>query len=749
MLYKVLDIFNMKVKNLIWALALVFTSVNAQEYKVKYATGLSDQFRYTEALPIWEEISTKYLQTKLGDWAYVRSTVEAAYMSENYGKAAKWSQILVSKGKPVASDWKTYISCLLYLNKSSRVSAVVDSGLIVHPEDSWLQGMKQNKELLWKNVSQTSEYQVREYKKTGEGDDFGAFPYFKGGLLYVTNEYNHNAINKKYPRTGQYYNDIAVYDSVKALQVFKFYQKEFWIDFIYKNQWREVEKTNTHDGPISFNPDNTMMFLTSNFSEKDIEGKIKYGRLKQRVFNVNGETFEEIEFPFNSIKYSTGHATMDADGNVYFVSDRPGSMGGSSDIWVTKYEDGDWAEPKNLGPFVNTDEDEMFPFISSKGILYFSSYGWNSVGGLDVFMSELDAFNPEHIGSPLNSSADDFAYYVNEETGKGYFSTNRGGFVDRIYAFNKPVYEGSLKANLANCKGASLKGKKIIIKDVRKGKSTTLTTNAKGQTEPYELWKGRSYVIVFRGDDQNTSDSTTFTAVEEGEQMVNLKTYFKNHISKLTVKDASGSSLTDVRLNLYRHNGVVSKFNTDFQAVYTWKNEGTERIDSIVANLINHNDARITIPSVIPSNCVDTIHYAIVLTPKQESEFIRLDMVLYNFDKYDLRPEGKLELDKLVKYMKEHPDLRVELSSHTDSRGSDKYNLKLSKNRAKSCVDYIVSQGINEKLIKAEGFGETKLVNECKNDVKCSVEAHQANRRTELKLITPESTELDNNSLGH
>jgi outer membrane protein OmpA-like peptidoglycan-associated protein len=132
---------------------------------------------------------------------------------------------------------------------------------------------------------------------------------------------------------------------------------------------------------------------------------------------------------------------------------------------------------------------------------------------------------------------------------------------------------------------------------------------------------------------------------------------------------------------------------------------------------------------------------------KSADQFVNLDLILYNFDKYFLRPEGKLELDKLVAYMKSHPDLRVELSSHTDSRGSDKYNLKLSKNRAKSCVDYIISQGIDKKLIKAEGYGETRLVNNCSNGVYCTVEQHQANRRTELKLITPEEIELDNEQL--
>ena len=318
------------------------------------------------------------------------------------------------------------------------------------------------------NLSNQSDYVVRLFKKGSKGEEFGAFPYDKGGILFVTNEYNNKAINKQYPRTGQYYTDIAWYDSTKNVKEFKFYQKPFWANFLYKNRWREFESTKAHDGPVSFNPTRDIMFVTSNFEQKDIEGKMKYSRLKQRVFKVDGSAYTEFDFPFNSIQYSTGHATMDANGAVYFVSNRPGSMiksiigkdtTYSSDIWKTTYnaENDEWTEPVNLGPTVNTTEDEMFPFISTWGVLYFSSYGWNGIGGLDVFMSELDGNNPEHIGAPLNSNADDFAYYVDEETGKGYFSTNREQFRDRIYAFNKPVFKADLMVELKDCKGKVLK----------------------------------------------------------------------------------------------------------------------------------------------------------------------------------------------------------------------------------------------------------------------------------------------------
>ncbi len=762
MRFKVLDIFKMNVKNIVWVFTLFILSVNAQEYKIKYATDLSTQFRYTEALPVWEELSTKALKTKPVNSEILRQTVNAAFLSENYKKASYWSKMLVTKGLSTPQDWEKYMNALLYLNQSSRLAGVLDSALMQHPSDEILLNKKQNLKALLENVKQTAPYSIRIYKKTGEGEDFGAFPLKEKGILFVTNEYNHNAINKTYPRTGQFYTDIAYFDSSKVNQKYKVYQKPFWTNFFHKNLWREVKRTNGHDGPVSFNEDYSMMFLTSNFEQKDIEGKMKYSRLRQRVFVVENGNYREIDFPFNSIQYSTGHATMDAQGNVYFSSNRPGSSIHSisvdpvkyvsdtvvsSDIWMTSYKDGEWSEPVRLGDDVNTTENELFPFISKTGILYFSSFGWNSIGGMDVFMSELDGQKPIHIGTPLNSSADDFAYYVDEETGKGYFSTNRVNFVDRIYAFNKPVYQADLVVELKNCKGTAIKSKEIVITDLKSGKVTELTTDKNGKTEPFELMEKHAYKIVYAGDKTNSADSVNFTANQQGSQTAQLKTFFKQHVSKVSVKDANGVNLSDVRLNVYKHNGTLSKMNTDASGSYAWKNEGSEKVDSIVANFINHDDARVVIPESVSGNCVDTVNYSIVLREKQESEFIRLDLVLYNFDKYFLRPEGKLELDKLVKYMKEHPDLKVELSSHTDSRGSDKYNMKLSKNRAKSCVDYIISQGIAKKLITAQGYGETKLRNNCSNGVKCTKEEHQDNRRTELKLITPENNELNNNKL--
>ncbi len=116
---------------------------------------------------------------------------------------------------------------------------------------------------------------------------------------------------------------------------------------------------------------------------------------------------------------------------------------------------------------------------------------------------------------------------------------------------------------------------------------------------------------------------------------------------------------------------------------------------------------------------------------------INLKNIHYDLDKFFIREDAKAELNKLVQFMKDNPKVNVELSSHTDSRASDDYNKTLSQNRANAAVDYLVSKGIVKARLKPIGYGETKLLNKCSNNIDCTEAEHQANRRTEMKVICP------------
>jgi len=119
----------------------------------------------------------------------------------------------------------------------------------------------------------------------------------------------------------------------------------------------------------------------------------------------------------------------------------------------------------------------------------------------------------------------------------------------------------------------------------------------------------------------------------------------------------------------------------------------------------------------------------------EKGTVVRLDNIYYDYGKSDIRSDAAIELNKLVRILQDNPTMKIELSSHTDARGGDAYNLKLSDARAKSAVKYIISQGIDESRLVGKGYGETQLLNRCVNDVKCSEEEHQFNRRTEFKIL--------------
>jgi len=122
-------------------------------------------------------------------------------------------------------------------------------------------------------------------------------------------------------------------------------------------------------------------------------------------------------------------------------------------------------------------------------------------------------------------------------------------------------------------------------------------------------------------------------------------------------------------------------------------------------------------------------------TSLETGQLVELNHIYYEFDKYNLKESAKVELDKVVTLLRQYPEMEIDLNSHTDSRGSDTYNEWLSTERAKSAVNYIVSQGIERSRVTAKGYGESMPVNECLNTMKCSEDKHQMNRRTEFRIL--------------
>jgi tetratricopeptide (TPR) repeat protein len=252
---------------------------------------------------------------------------------------------------------------------------------------------------------------------------------FQNGLIFISNRKEVQVVekvdasNKPFYRT---YFSAAVADTAKrGLLKYKrpvLFHKDFY--------------SSLHAGPLAFYQSQTKLVFASTGDKSDEDGK----KTLQLFFaeERNGHWEMSGAFPYNSISYSITDPSINADGTVlYFSSDMKGGFGGK-DIYRSRYENGQWTKPENLGETVNTLYDEVFPFIHLNKTLYFSSNGHPGLGGLDIFKSQLhekDFDEIQNAGYPINTKADEFGITIDSLSAHGYFSSNRknGGFDDDLY----------------------------------------------------------------------------------------------------------------------------------------------------------------------------------------------------------------------------------------------------------------------------------------------------------------------------
>ncbi len=317
---------------------------------------------------------------------------------------------------------------------------------------------------------------------TAEGTD-------KRGMLSAQavsriNEFVHTDVQVKNERiinsdkldfSPTYYQDGIVFVSTQRAFSNKSKGKDYWIDdnfmslFFAKknevdNQLTNVEEfshdlnTKYHEGPVTFSRDGNKIFFTRNNYNKGKRRNDSKGIMKLKIFSsvkTDGEWNTAEEMPWSTDDYEECHPTLSADGQtLYFSSDREGGEGGM-DIYKSEFKGGKWTTPQNLGKSVNTPGNEVFPFVHEDGTIYFASNGWGGLGGLDIFeskeISQSKWTEAKNIGTPFNSSKDDFGYILNVTGTEGYFTSARknGEGKDDIYSFLIPA---NVKANKSMAK---------------------------------------------------------------------------------------------------------------------------------------------------------------------------------------------------------------------------------------------------------------------------------------------------------
>ncbi len=419
---------------------------------------------------------------------------------------------------------------------------------------------------------------------------------------------------------------------------------------------------NTNEGSIAISKDGTsIIFAKGNPGSATGPDDVNLYFTRYR----NGQWSEPRILNICDPKAWDSSPALSPDGRtLYFSSTREGGYGGA-DIYVAKLNRrGRWVDVRNLGDAINTPGNEMFPFVSDAGKLYFSSDGHPGFGQLDIFEATRanGVTTVKNLGAPINSSADDFGYHEYSVT-KGFFSSNRAGGKgdDDIYTYVND--DPNLK----------------IVNYYLAGVTVTLDDGGK------EVMLPNSKVTLVGAEEEILDE--TFTGADGKFQ---FKVYPEEDYELIGQKN--------------------SYFTTRVQFSTKGKSVDKSTLTKLVTNI--------------------TFDTKIKLDPIVIDKTIVLENIYYDFDKWDIRPDAAKELDKLVVVMNDNPDISIELSSHTDARADDKYNLTLSEKRAKSAVNYIISKGIEPRRITAKGYGERKLIIK---DAKTE-EEHQVNRRTEFKV---------------
>ena len=517
----------------------------------------------------------------------------------------------------------------------------------------------------------------------------------------------------------------------------------FLSQYIYDKNTLKVKrlkgiKGRKHDGVAFYDSINKLYYYTKNLKRNK-----KLNLTTVGIFIYDELTKKESAFPFNDPGLYVAHPSLSRDGKtLWFSSNRDGGLG-CLDIWYsTKSENGDWSTPINAGDKVNTPGNEMFPF-ERNGKLYFASNGHPGLGGLDIFKAELhdkDIMNVNNAGYPLNSHGDDFSLIVDSTDTLGYFSSNRGDFIDRIYNVTlrniKITLQGTLVSNDPN--HTPIAGATVFVKDENGTVTDTLYSDSEGKFN-FISDPERQYVFEFTHPEMET-----FTEVFSTLGAVKSETITKEFVMSAkqvsfyaTVTDGDNNQkVPDATVDIKDVNSgkIIASVKTDSEGkIYANipKNGNFE----VVASKIGFNPARVVFNT---SDGAREVRKELTIKKTQgPGALVRLDNILYEFNKSELTKESKNELDTLVAFLKENKDVTVEVSSHTDCRGSNEYNQKLSQHRGQSCANYLVSRGIKRDKLLVKNYGESKPLNHCIDGVECSEELHSVNRRTEFVLIFP------------
>lgn len=607
-----------------------------------------DQYAFVNAREYYLKVANKgnaspELLQKLGDSYY--------YISD-YENASKWYGVLLKSGGNVPPEYLyRYALSLKSLKAYPESDQIMDKFYKVKGNDFRAIEFNSKRDYLKEIGLQSGRFTMTKVDFNDRFSDFAPAFYgdtlvFASNRIYRQMEKNINAWNNQ-PFSNLYLVDKNDKDKVR------YFSKDI------NSKFNESTVVFTKDG-------NTIYFTRNNYLNKVYEtDKNGLNRLKLYRGQKNKKRWTIEELPFNSNEYSVAHPALSPDEKtLYFSSDMPGGYG-QSDLYKVAITGKNFGKIENLGKEINSESRETFPFIAPDGKLFFSSDGHEGLGGLDVFVSEMNSdgnFGPVfNLGDPINSQQDDFTFIINS-AGEGYVASNRDN------SQNDDIY--------------SIKQIKPIISKCQ------------------QYLKGS----ILDNKTQTALEGTNVLLLSESGEIINQ-----------TVTGADGSYSFPKGL--------------DCNKIYLVRSE--KKNYTTVENILT--------TGVIPEGVINQnilMQKGDFVAGTDLAEVLQLEPIYFDLEKWNIRKDAAIELQKIIEEMQKFPTLKIDVRSYTDSRGPYKYNMNLSNKRNKSTINYIIRKGnIDSPRLSGRGYGESEPVNGCKDGVKCTAKEHQLNRRSEFIII--------------
>jgi len=720
---------------------LLFTTIcSAQDepLHLKQANKAYNNKAYNDAIPL-------YLYSVKKDSSFHESTINLAdcyRLTNDAVNAEIWYRkvVMLKESEPIHQLYlgealmenKKYEDAKKWLELYSRNASDDSRGY------ESLQAVKQ----LSKLFKDSSYVKIKKININSLESDFSPVTY-KGGIIFTSARKQSALIERTQAWTGR--NFFSMYFAA-AKDSLSFYKPKLFAPEI---------QTKYNNGPLCISKDFTTIYFTRNNPEGNSSDKIIKLEIYASHIKTDGQHWDEqlVPFRWNSNTYNCAHPALSPDGNkLFFTSDMKSGYGGM-DLYVCKKEGDVWGEPENLGPAINTQGNEVFPYVNENGTLYFSSDGHGGLGGLDLFSctpTDLGFSIPENMGAPMNSNSDDFGITITDK--KGYFSTNRGhkGIDDDIFQFvnTKPNKIRYLIKLVDSVTQRQIANTHVEIKDVLTKELLPIIEN--NGLAYAELIPGFDY--IFEVDAENYKSKTVVPNISKKPAVIiplmrapNSKN--PNGLPNVCLTGIAYTLLDGKKLPLSNApivviNNVTKEKETEGMTNASGKfkicNLPLNKKFKVQTSFSNYFGSDVEISTQLiqyDSTIYQDFSFDKILLGKT----VKAEGIKFEAGQSTVNAALSIELDKIVDKLKDNPKIVVEIGVHTDCRGLAQNNLDLSDDRARTLKEYVVSKGIDSKRVTYTGYGEAVPVNKCECEetiiVPCSEQEHQQNNRVELKVI--------------